>query len=73
MLAGGFTVTAIGILVDLPSPILIPLMVICGIIAGALWAAIPGLLKHYLMLMKLFHQYDELDCVLDSITWFHNT
>ena len=45
MLAGGFTVTAIGILVDLPSPILIPLMVICGIIAGALWAAIPGLLK----------------------------
>ena len=37
MLAGGF-VTAIGILVDLPSPILIPLMVICGIIAGALWA-----------------------------------
>ena len=45
MLAGGFTVTAIGILVDLPSPILIPLMVTCGIIAGALWAAIPGLLK----------------------------
>ena len=45
MLAGGFTVTAIGILVDLPSPVLIPLMVICGIMAGALWAAIPGVLK----------------------------
>ena len=45
MLAGGFTVTAIGLLVDLPSPILIPLMIICGILAGAIWAAVPGVLK----------------------------
>ena len=45
MLAGGFTVTAIGLLVDLPSPILVPLMIICGILAGAIWAAVPGLLK----------------------------
>ena len=45
MLAGGFTVTAIGLLVDLPSPILLPLMIICGILAGAIWAAVPGALK----------------------------
>ncbi len=45
MLAGGFTVTAIGLLVDLPYPILVPLMIVSGILAGAIWAAVPGLLK----------------------------
>lgn len=45
MLAGGFTVTLIGLLVDLPAPILIPLMIVSGILVGAIWAAVPGLLK----------------------------
>lgn len=45
MLAGGFVVTAIGLSVDLPAPLLIALMIFAGILAGALWALIPGLLK----------------------------
>lgn len=45
MLFGGFCATAVGLTVSLPSPILIPLMVIVGILGGALWAAVPGLLK----------------------------
>ena len=45
MLAGGFAVTAIGLSVDLPAPLLITLMIVAGLAAGALWAAVPGMLK----------------------------
>lgn len=45
MLFGGFCSLAVGLTFDLPSPILIPLMVIVGILAGALWATVPGILK----------------------------
>lgn len=46
MLFGGFCASAIGLtFVDLPSIILVPLMVVVGFIAGGLWAFIPGLLK----------------------------
>jgi len=46
MLFGGFCATAVGLtLVDLPSIVIVPLMVIVGFLAGALWAFIPGLLK----------------------------
>lgn len=45
MLFGGFCATAVGLTLNLPSPVLIPLMVIVGILGGALWAAVPGILK----------------------------
>ena len=45
LLMGGFFATAVGLNVDLPAPILIPLVVISGLIGGAIWALIPGLLK----------------------------
>lgn len=45
MLMGGFFATAVGLTVKLPTPILIPLMIIAGIFGGALWAFIPGALK----------------------------
>ena len=45
MLMGGFTAIAVGLTFDLPGIAIVPLMVIAGIIAGALWAAVPGLLK----------------------------
>lgn len=45
MLFAGFCATAVGLTMDLPSIILLPLMVIVAFIAGALWAFIPGLLK----------------------------
>ena len=45
MLFGGFCATAIGLTVDLPQIVLVPLMVLLGIISGALLAVIPGVLK----------------------------
>lgn len=45
MLMGGFFATAVGLTVKLPTPILLPLMIIVGIFGGALWAFIPGALK----------------------------
>ncbi|MGM9986494.1 MAG: ABC transporter permease [Bacillaceae bacterium] len=45
MLFGGFCALSLGFTVDLPSIILVPLMVVVGFCAGALWAFIPGLLK----------------------------
>ena len=45
MLIGGFASLVVGLTVNLPSIILLPLMVLAGMIAGALCGAIPGLLK----------------------------
>jgi len=45
MLFGGFCASSIGLTVDLPTIILVPLMVVIAFIAGGLWAFIPGLLK----------------------------
>lgn len=45
MLMGGFFATAVGLTVKLPTPILLPLMILAGILGGALWAFIPGALK----------------------------
>ena len=45
MLMGGFCATAIGLTVDLPSIVLLPLMLIVGMLGGALFAFVPGLLK----------------------------
>ena len=45
MLMGGFFATAVGLTVKLPTPILLPVMIIAGIFGGALWAFIPGALK----------------------------
>ena len=46
LLAGSIACTAIGIkLGHLPSPVLLPLVLIGGMAAGALWAGIPGVLK----------------------------
>lgn len=45
MLFGGFCATAVGLTFGLPTPVIVPVMVLAGIIGGALWAFIPGLLK----------------------------
>ncbi len=45
MLMGGLTATAIGLSVQMPRMILLPLIVLAAAAAGALWAAIPGFLK----------------------------
>ena len=46
LLAGAMACTAIGIkFAHLPSPILLPMVLVGGMLAGALWAGIPGVLK----------------------------
>ena len=45
MLFGGFCSIAVGLSLDLPKMILVPIVVAVGIIGGALWAIVPGVLK----------------------------
>lgn len=45
MLMGGFAAVLIGVKLKLPAIIHIPLAVVCAVIAGALWAFLPGLIK----------------------------
>ena len=45
MLFGGFCATAIGLTLSWPKPILLTAMILGGMLGGALWAVIPGLLK----------------------------
>lgn len=45
MLMGGLAATAIGLLVPLPSYLLVPLVVLGATLAGALWGTLPGFLK----------------------------
>jgi len=45
MLVGGFAAVLVGVKLTLPKPIHIPLVILAAIVAGALWALIPGLLK----------------------------
>ncbi|MBC5625108.1 ABC transporter permease [Clostridium sp. NSJ-49] len=45
MLFGGFCTIAVGLSFDLPTVVIVPLMVLAGILGGALWAVVPGVLK----------------------------
>ena len=45
MLFGGFSSIAVGLTLDLPKVILVPIVILAGVIGGALWGIVPGLLK----------------------------
>ena len=45
MLFGGFCSIAVGLTLDLPKMILVPIVIAVGVLGGALWATVPGLLK----------------------------
>lgn len=45
MLVGGFCGVYIGVILELPRIIHLPLMVIASILGGAIWAFVPGILK----------------------------
>lgn len=47
MLAGGFAATAVGLLYNdsIPRVFLLSAMVLCGALAGGIWAFVPGILK----------------------------
>ncbi|MDB4866640.1 MAG: transporter permease [Cohnella sp.] len=45
LLVGGFCASVVGLNLDLPKVVLLPIMLIAGALGGALWSVIPGLLK----------------------------
>lgn len=45
MLIGGLAATALGLTLDLPKLILLPLVLIAATLAGAIWGLVPGFLK----------------------------
>lgn len=45
MLIGGLAATAVGLTLDLPKLVLLPLVVIAAILGGAIWGLVPGFLK----------------------------
>lgn len=45
MLIGGLMATMIGLTLDLPKPLLLPIMFTASMLGGALWGFVPGLLK----------------------------
>lgn len=45
MLFGGFCSIAVGLTLDLPKVILVPIVVFSGILGGAVWGIVPGYLK----------------------------
>lgn len=47
MLFGGFCATVVGLSSNLPSSLLVPLMILAGFLGGALFACIPGVLKAF--------------------------
>jgi simple sugar transport system permease protein len=47
-LMGALAVTVVGTLVDLPAPLMIPLLIVAAMIGGALWAAIAAMARRWL-------------------------
>ena len=45
MLFGGFCSIAVGLTLDLPRGILVPIIVLSGVLGGAVWGIVPGYLK----------------------------
>ena len=45
MLMGGMAAVLVGIYLDLPAPLLVPLTILAGLAGGMVWGGIPGLLK----------------------------
>lgn len=45
VIMGAFTSIAVGLTVELPEIILLPIVILSGILAGAIWGFVPGILK----------------------------
>lgn len=58
MLFGGLCATVVAHTVSLPRPLLLIVLIIVAIIGGAIWAAIPGLLK------ALFNVHEVVSCIM---------
>ncbi|MBC7958479.1 MAG: ABC transporter permease [Vallitaleaceae bacterium] len=67
MLVGSFASLFVGLYLDLPAIIHIPLIIIAGAIAGSIWGFIPGLLK------AKFNIHEVVVCIMLNYTALHIT
>lgn len=58
MLIGGFAASVVGLTVNLPRPLLLLVMILVALLAGALWAFVPGFLKSY------FNVHEVVTCIM---------
>ena len=58
MLFGGFCATAVAHTINLPRPLLLIVLVIVALLGGALWGAVPGVLK------ALFNVHEVVSCIM---------
>lgn len=58
MLFGGLCATVVGHLINLPRPLTLIILIIVSLLGGAIWAAVPGLLK------ALFNVHEVVSCIM---------
>ncbi|MBE6022122.1 MAG: ABC transporter permease [Cellulosilyticum sp.] len=58
MLFGGLCATIVGQTVSLPRPILLIVLIVVAFLGGAIWAAVPGILK------SLFNVHEVVSCIM---------
>lgn len=58
MLFGGLCATVVSHTVNLPRPVLVLVIILVSFLGGAIWAAIPGLLK------SLFNVHEVVSCIM---------
>ncbi len=67
MLVGSFASLFVGLYLDLPAILHMPLVILAGAVAGALWGFIPGLLK------AKFNIHEVVVCIMLNYTALHLT
>ncbi len=58
MLFGGLCATVVGHTVNLPRPLLLVVLILVAFLGGAIWAAVPGILK------TLFNVHEVVSCIM---------
>lgn len=67
LLVGSFASVVLGLYLDVPKLVLIPLIIIVGALAGAIWGFIPGFLK------AKFNVHEVVVCIMMNYTALHIT
>lgn len=67
LMVGSFASVFVGLYLDMPAIIHLPLVVIAGILAGALWGFVPGILK------ARFNVNEVVVCIMMNYTALHIT
>lgn len=72
MVFGGFLATAAGVLWELPRAIHLPVLILAAMVGGALWAAVPGILKAKFRINEVVTGIMMNYIALWGVRWFSN-